>query len=819
MRLYSGTSINFIHDTAHNQIAGKLADAFFRQYRYKPSPAEISSWRNSLRAISEVFQLTKLDDHGVLLEYQLPLTSRRLDCMICGRDSQARDNAVIIELKQWERCAPAEGSNLVMARLGGAMRETLHPSAQVGQYHQFLTDNHTAFHVGPTPINLHSCAYLHNYSAEREDPLFSGKFVPLLQRFPSFTADDVPKLETFLKGQLDGGAGIPVLQRVERSKYRPSKKLMEHVSNVIKDIPEYILLDEQFVVYDKVLACATTGFHNRKKAVIIVRGGPGTGKSVIAINLMGRLSKLGLNAQYATGSRAFTETLRKIIGTRGTAQLKYFNSYGQAELNDVDVLICDEAHRIRETSNSRYTRREHRSKKSQIQEIIDVAKVGVFFIDDRQIVRPGEVGSTDLIRETAVKNGCEISEHTLEAQFRCAGSDAFVNWIDNTLGIARTANTIWEGDENFDFRILPTPEELEAEIRAKSGQGFTARLTAGFCWPWSKPKPDGTLHEDVVIGDFRRPWNAKPEAAKLARGIPKASLWAHDPGGIGQVGCIYTAQGFEFDYVGVIVGNDLTYGWDQNRWVGHPEHSHDSVVKRAKEDFVDLIRNSYRVLLSRGLKGCYVCFLEKDTERFVRSRIEMVVPLRTETETAPGRAVEVHEPTFPFRVLKPEEVIAYRNCIPLLDLKIAAGDFSGEQSLEASLPGDNVRDRSLATWVALPDAFRPRKGLFVAQVVGESMNRRIPNGSWCLFSARSVGSRQGKVVIAYHREIADSEYGGHYTIKIYESAKRTNLDETWEHTSIRLKPHSTMLEFEAIELTADQAEDLRILAEFVAVIG
>ncbi len=146
-------------------------------------------------------------------------------------------------------------------------------------------------------------------------------------------------------------------------------------------------------------------------------------------------------------------------------------------------------------------------------------------------------------------------------------------------------------------------------------------MTAGFCWKWSKAKNDGTLVEDVVVGDYRRPWNAKSDSS-LAKGIPKESLWATEPGGIEQVGCIYTAQGFEFDYVGVIFGRDLTYDLDRQRWVGHPDQSFDAVVKRSPKDFEVMVKNTYRVLLSRGMKGCYVYFMDKDTERFVRSRME-----------------------------------------------------------------------------------------------------------------------------------------------------------------------------------------------------
>jgi len=603
-----------------NQVAEKLKAAFFDYYRYNPSHGEVQSWNNSLRATAQVFEEADLKDHGVMLEYQLPLTSRRLDCMVTGRDSDDAENAVIIELKQWDGATEAVGDKMVTTWVGGAYRELLHPSAQVGHYRLYHADTHSAFYEDD-PISLSACSYLHNYHPEAGDVLLSEPFGPIMARDPLFSADDVGGLKDFLTKRLDAGQGVDILRRVEESEVRPSKKLMEHVARVINGRPEYVLLDEQLIVFERVLACAREGFHDRKKAVIIVKGGPGTGKSVIAINLMAALLKGEYNTQYATGSRAFTQTLRKIIGTRGSAQFNYFNSYLGAESNLIDVLIADEAHRIRSFSHSRFTKKQDRTNLPQVNELLHAAKVGVYFIDDRQVVRPGEIGSVDHIRSHAEAAGCRVFEYQLEAQFRCAGSAGFVNWIDNTLGIAKTANVLWDGTENFDFQIMASPQEVEDAIRAKAAERHSARMTAGYCWNWSDAKPDGTMVDDIVIGDYRRPWNAKSNQ-RLAKGIPKEALWATEPGGIDQVGCVYTAQGFEFDYAGVIFGSDLTYDLDQQQWVGHPERSFDTMVKRAKEGFVDMVKNTYRVLLSRGMKGCYVYFVDKDTERFVRSRME-----------------------------------------------------------------------------------------------------------------------------------------------------------------------------------------------------
>lgn len=821
MRLYSGTSQQFITDTAQNQISEKLKISFFSHYRFYPSPGEINSWKNSLRAMALVFQQADLTDHGVLLEYQLPLTSRRLDCMICGRDAEGKDNAMIGELKQWEKCTEAYGDNEVLTWIGTGQRETLHPSVQVGQYKMYLEDTHTAFYEDQDPVFLNACTYLHNYSCDKSDYIFSSKFEKALERYPLFTGDDVDRLTRHLAGKLERGEGLEVLKRVEESEYRPSKKLMEHVGAVIKGNAAYILLDEQLIAYDAVLAHAKRGFHDKKQAVILIKGGPGTGKSVIAINLMADLLLKGYNAHYATGSKAFTETLRKVIGARGSVQFKYFNSYAEADLNAVDILIADEAHRIRETSNSQFTPKERRTNLPQIDELLRASKVAVFFIDDHQVVRPNEIGSVDYIKEKAIAAGATVAEYELEAQFRCNGSDAFVNWVNNTLGIQRTANTMWDEKDEFDFKIFSSADVLEQAIRQKVKSGSTGRITAGFCWKWSDPSSDGTLKDDVIIGDYHRPWNAKPDAARLAPRIPKASLWAYDPNGINQVGCVYTAQGFEFDYIGLIWGPDLTYNFDTQSWIGDKTKSHDKTVKKSGDRFIDLVKSTYRVLLSRGLKGCYVYFMDKDTERFVKSRIENAVNIELENQmvSIPEVPIMEREVILPFRRLRPEEVKPYVNCVPLYDLAVAAGRFSEEQSVNEFPGTGNIDVNGDFEWVELADTFRLQPGLFVARVVGESMNRRIPNGSWCLFRLHPKGTRQGKVVLVQHRKIYDADTGGHYTVKVYKSEKSSHDDNTWEHKRIILKPDTFAPGFEPIELTAEDAQDLKVIAELVAVLG
>lgn len=809
MRLYAGTSPDFVRDSTHNQIADKLRTAFRAQFRYEPPHSEIRSWRESLRALAQVFTEAELMDHGVILEYQLPLTSKRLDCMVTGHNRDRRESAVIVELKQWERSRETEGDGLVRTFVGGGERDVLHPSMQAHQYRRYLADMHEAFYTDEA-VQLAACAYLHNYFSEPNDPIYAPKFDELRSIAPSFDADEVPRLVEFLSQRLEKGDGLPVLQRIEQSRFRPSKRLLDHVAAVINREPRFVLLDEQQVVYSRILANVRAGLNRRRRHIFLVKGGPGTGKSVLAVNLMSALSAEGFNSQYATGSRAFTKTMQKIVGRRAGQQFRYFNNYGAAEPSSIDALICDESHRIRATSNNRFTTK--KSSRPQLQELIDASRTAVFFIDDRQIVRPGEVGTSELIRQYAGANDCILEEHQLEAQFRCSGSAAFVNWVDNTLGIQETATPLWDQrNESFELQIVASPEELDSQIRAHHAAGASARLVAGFCWPWSKELgPGGTLIEDVVLDGFKRPWNARSEAKGLKSGIPPEVLWAHDPRGIDQVGCIYTAQGFEFDYVGVIWGTDLAYDLDRGSWFGHRSNSHDSVVRKSGERFVDLVKNTYRVLLSRGLKGCYVYFMDKDTERFVRSRTEGLGATPKPIAAVPVvETIRVQETSRFLRRLPHSEVIAYVNSVPLVDLKFAAGAFSDTQTI----------DPDEAEWVELPSHFRPQPGLFVAQVVGESMNRRIPNGSWCLFKSNPTGTRQGKVVVAQHRAIHDSDLGGTYTVKLYRSEKTPEPFDTWKHATVVLAPDSDDPSFRPLVFNEESVEDLKIIAEMLAVLG
>ncbi|MGZ5514290.1 MAG: DNA/RNA helicase domain-containing protein [Candidatus Aminicenantales bacterium] len=466
-------------------------------------------------------------------------------------------------------------------------------------------------------------------------------------------------------------------------------------------------------------------------------------------------------------------------------QFKYFNSYVASNPDAVDVLICDEAHRLRETSQNRYTAKAERSDVPQIQELISAARVSVFLIDQDQVVRPEEVGSVSRIKEFAEKNDSLVFEHELETQFRCGGSEAFVSWVNNTLGIARTPNVLWTGEEGFEFKIFDSPESLERAIRKKALEGASARMTAGFCWEWSKHAPGRDLDNDVVVGEFRRPWNARHDAIKLPKNVPKAQFWAHDPHGIDQIGCVYTAQGFEFDYIGVIFGNDIIYSFTDGAWTGHPENSGDHVVRRAKGKFVDLVKNTYRVLLSRGLKGCYVYFLNPDTEKFFRSRMDVKGAATLAARTA--------------------EVEPYMNSLPLVGLgdmeNLTQSDW--RTRLERGWAGEFLR-------IAGGPFLRDR---YLVRIADASMEPLISKEALCEFRVPSGESLENKVVLAGLKTYAKRTPG--VVVRRYQRLAVIRAGEIAETTKIFLATENKA--FPALELR-EGADSVEILGVFERVV-
>ncbi|MFD4525313.1 DNA/RNA helicase domain-containing protein [Streptomyces sp. NPDC058470] len=605
-----------------------LTEQFVHAHGYKPSPSEVRSWERSLPALSRALADAGLGCVEMLVEYALPLTSKRADVVLAGVHPRTKEPSyVVVELKQWSQAFPDKDDPL-LCRVDAYTHPVLNPIEQVRGYCDYLVSFNGA--LAEHPERISGVAYLHNATEFGVSGLYE---VEQNVRGRMFTAERRGEFLDYLHSKLAPEPGAAAADALLAGKVQPSRQLMAVAAQEVREREQFVLLDEQKVAYETVLSAVRRAEESDHKEVIVVTGGPGTGKSVIALSLLGELYRRGTPALHATGSQSFTKTMRKVAGARKREVqdlFKYFNSFMTARKNSLSVLICDEAHRIRETSANRYTAAAQRTDKRQVDELIDVARVPVFLLDQHQVVRPGEMGTVEQIRAAAAIRGLQCRVVELDSQFRCGGSDAYLRWVVRLLGLEGNGPVDWEDDGKVGLEVVDSPQELEAFLTAKRAQGYGARMTAGYCWPWTKKVPPGQdLPTDVTIGGWGRPWNVFGERA--VNGAPPAALWATDPAGFGQVGCVYTAQGFEYDWNGVIIGPDLV--WRGDRWIVDRAASKDPVFKKSTPgaDVDRLIRNTYKVLLTRGMVGTVIYSTDAETRAKLR---QLVVPLTSQKALA-----------------------------------------------------------------------------------------------------------------------------------------------------------------------------------------
>jgi uncharacterized protein len=618
------------------QLAGIIADHLHATTGWSPSESERKSWRRSLPVLAQDLMEAGLGNVEMLIEYQLPLTSKRADVVLAGVDRRTGGDAyVVVELKQWSQAELYEGSERLVV-VQGMHRELEHPLLQVQGYCDYISDFVASLRGNETAVR--GVAYLHNAVDLDVEDLFE---FTTTGRTRLFTKSRRGAFLEYLRDQFAPDQGAGAADRLLTSAARPSKQLMKLAASEIKDREQFTLLDEQRVAYEIVMHAVEKARRSDAKEVVVITGGPGSGKSVIALSLLGELSRQGYTALHATGSRSFTQTMRRQVG-RGSPRVKdlfkYFNSFMDAQRNDIEVLICDEAHRIRETSANRYTSAAQRTGRSQIDELIAVARVPVFLLDEHQVVKPGEVGTVEAIKSHASSLGFRVHHVQLDDQFRCGGSRKYERWVLRLLGLETGGPEPWTGDDHFEVTLAESPWEMEDILRGKLAEGLSARASAGYCWPWSDPGRDGRLVSDVRIGDWAMPWNVKGDRAVGA--APPSALWATMEGGFDQVGCVYTAQGFEYDWSGVIIGPDLIAR--QGRTITVREANKDpEFKKRSVTDFQydRHIRNIYKVLLTRGMAGTVIYAVDPQTREFLAELVETMMSPMGNTPAATSQAV------------------------------------------------------------------------------------------------------------------------------------------------------------------------------------
>lgn len=620
MIIYESTKSEFISDVTNELLVERLYNSYQEKIG-RTSKQEIISWENSLQRMSNVMQDKDIpNDASIAIEFKIPNTSKRVDFIVAGNDGN-HDHVVIVELKQWSKVEKVTSKDaLVNTYLGGAKRTVPHPSYQAWSYAALIEDFNES--VQEQHIELKPCAYLHNYRKSVNDPLIDEHYQEHIEKAPVFTKGEIQNLRDFIKKYVRIGDQNNLIYQIEHGRIRPSKSLQDSLTSMLKGNKEFIMIDEQKVFYEEAFHLALQCIKNEKKQVMVIEGGPGTGKSVMAVNLLVNLINKGLMTLYVSKNSAPREVYAsKLKGTIRKTEIdnlfKGSGSFTESDLNEFDVIIVDEAHRLNEKSGFYGNQGEN-----QVKEIIKASKFTIFFIDENQKVTLKDIGSIDLIKQYANEFDTEIITGELTSQFRCDGSDAYLAWLDDVLQIRETANTYYYGVD-YDFRVYDNPHKMLHEIEKLNKVNNKSRMLAGYCWEWPTAERSNSQHKDIVIPefDFEISWNLSD------------SIWAIDQNSVNEAGCIHTAQGLEFDYVGVIIGTDMRF---ENGEVvtdylerAKTDQSLKGIKTIAKDNSEkaqavanQIIRNTYRTLMTRGQKGCFIFCVDPNLNDYFKKCLD-----------------------------------------------------------------------------------------------------------------------------------------------------------------------------------------------------
>jgi len=612
--IYSKTKKDFINDVFSNSI-----ESFFvRETGPVFGRNQMVAIRNSMNYMDRVIRDSDIPDNaGVAIEYKIPASSRRIDFIITGKDTNKNPIAVLVELKQWENAEMTEMDGVVKTYVGGSVREVEHPSYQVLSYASFIKDFNVS--IEEKNISLEPCAYLHNY--EKDNVIGNDRYKFYIDQAPVFYKTDAKKLQNFIKKFVKYGDDKETLYFIDNGKIRPSKGLADCLASMLKNNKkEFTLIDDQKLVYEKALELAKKSTEINKN-VFIVEGGPGTGKSVVAINLLSELTNKGKNVRYVTKNATPRKVFEaKLTGVFTTTRIRNFftssDIFYNAEINSFDTLIVDEAHRLNKQGGFYGNVGEN-----QIKEIINSSKFSIFFIDEDQRVTIKDIGRKEDIKQIAEKLGVNVHEGKLPSQFRCSGSDGYLEFLDGALQIQNETVVDSIDDLGYEFMVFDDPSLLHNEIMKKNDIDKSSRVVAGYCWNWVSKRNKDLF--DINIGNYSVKWNLNEYG----------SLFAIHKDSVSEVGCIHTCQGLDFNYVGVIIGPDLIVRNGRIITDGTKRASTDRSLWGITQDIRNgnsdalssadmIIKNTYRTLMSRGMKGCYIYCVDPETQAYFKNKID-----------------------------------------------------------------------------------------------------------------------------------------------------------------------------------------------------
>ncbi|WP_445506832.1 DNA/RNA helicase domain-containing protein [Niallia sp. 03190] len=632
MIVYEATKTEFINDVFNDELVNNICNNYHSKIG-KINEREVRAWDNSMQYMYRILNDNEIPDNaGVAIEFKIPHTSKRVDFLISGK-SKDKNSVVIVELKQWEKVETVKGKEAIVKTLiNRGIRETTHPSYQAWSYAALIED----YNENAQNHNMHfyPCAYLHNYLNQGEtDPLTDSMYDYYVEKAPVFIKGEANRLREFIKRYIQVGDNKENLYKIENGRIRPSKSLQDSLNKMLQGNKEFVMIDEQKVVYEQACFLAKEAVRTGTKQVLVVEGGPGTGKSALAINLLVELTGENMVSQYVTKNAAprnvYARKLKQDFRKGHIDNLfKGSGSYVNAEKDDLDVLIVDEAHRLNEKSGMFQHLGENQTK-----EIIHASKLAIFFIDERQRVTLKDAGSLAEIKKFAKKAGANLHKMKLESQFRCNGSNGYLAWLDDLLQIRETANSDYMGS-SYDFRIFDNPNEMRAEIERLNKHTNKARIVAGYCWDWKKESKNNPNYYDIDLPafNFKMSWN-----------LGNTEAWAIDEKSVKEAGCIHTCQGLEFDYVGVIIGDDLKFEDDAIITDFTERAKTDTSLKgikkmmkeepqKAKQLADEIIRNTYRTLMTRGQKGCFIYCTDANLAQYIKERHQISNPPFQENE-------------------------------------------------------------------------------------------------------------------------------------------------------------------------------------------
>lgn len=621
MIVYNDIKRQFVNDVTDNSIADKILDAIKLKGLNAGNEKEYSSWKNSMQFMRDIVDDSEIDDEvRICIEYNIPLTSKRVDFIIAGADNTGQDNIIIVELKQWKKAEVVDDDMHYCVRtyVANSDRIVCHPSYQAYSYSCFLKNYSQS--LSDEEINLVPCAYLHNYSDEYRQTLSDPIYQEWTKLAPFFIKSEVDTFSNFVKKYIVRKSSKgDLLYLIDNGRLRPTKALQDSIASMVKGNKEFMLLDEQAVCYDICLKTMSQCLKDKKKRTIIIQGGPGTGKSVLAVNLLMEYINQSLNASYVTKNSAPREAFLKLL-TKGNAmrltEIKqlFRSPFGlsQCPENTYDCLIVDEAHRL--------VKKMYMDKggQNQVKECIAASLLSIFLLDEDQAVTTKDIGSIEEISRWCNELGSKLvikGETKLISQFRCNGSDTYIQFLDEILQRHEESIAVDLSDLNFEFKVFDKPEEMRDALRKINLENNKSRMVAGYCYDWNVKYHRGDW--DIILGDkFKAKWNLEND-----------KVWAINPKSFEEVGCIHTAQGLEFDYVGVLIGRDLTYNPLTRLIETHREaistDDNSSGIRLAEpEKAHQLILNTYKTLLTRGQQGCFVYCEDPELRKYIRSKLK-----------------------------------------------------------------------------------------------------------------------------------------------------------------------------------------------------